>query len=88
MGKRKTGVNTQAAYEMENRAYKNRKRRLEKRIKNHPNDEMAKKALANISSDYRRKKPYSSVWSKTTRAYAEALGSVGRDGRIASIPVD
>jgi len=58
MAKKKAiGKNTQAAYVAEGREFKNARRRLERHLKRFPNDEVAKRALKNVSNKEHRKAP-------------------------------
>lgn len=50
---------------------KNRKIKLQRALKNQPNNEQIKDALSNIK--YRRKKPVTTVWTKSNRALAQVL---------------
>lgn len=70
-------------YKNENRAVKNRTRKLEKHLKLFPNDEQAKEALKKGLS-YRRKTPYNRPWkSAPLQEFAAQLASVGLNGNLA-----
>lgn len=70
MAKTKSKAATAAAaiYKLNRRWESNRKRRLERTIRNQPNNEQAKLALKNIS--YRRKTPVTREWSASWIAFA------------------
>lgn len=58
-----------ASYKASNRQAVNRKRKLTKLLKEFPNNEQIAAALKNIS--YRRRTPKTSVWSHTSKAWAQ-----------------
>ena len=64
-------------YKTEQRWAKNRRKKLEKLAKVHPNNAQITEALKNIS--YRRKTPTTSVWTSPTREYAQLVASITPD---------
>lgn len=83
MGKKRTGKNTQATYKAEGRYTKNKKAKLERHMKKHPNDDQAKKAISGIKP-YSRKAPHNNmVWATGSKLYAEQLSFLGYNGNIA-----
>lgn len=56
------------AYQANKRCETNRKRKLEKRLKDNPNDTCVINALKNIK--YRRRTPKAPHWSHTSKAWA------------------
>lgn len=84
---KKTASNSEKMYynaaKADNRAVRNRTRRLKAHISEHPNDSEAQAALARGLS-YRRKKPASRVWkSKSLQRYAQTLAKLGYNGNLA-----
>lgn len=69
----KTQQNHYAAYKATNKFATNRKRKLLKLQKEQPNNEQIAVALGNIS--YRRATPKASMWSHTSKEYAQVLKS-------------
>lgn len=85
MSKRSRGAADTQYYnsaKAENRAVKNRTHKLERHLKNFPNDEQAAQALKK-GLTYRRKAPYSKVWTTAKRKYAQDLRYIGLNGHIA-----
>lgn len=80
MGKLRTGKNIQAGYKLENRYMRNKRVKIERHLREHPDDATAKAALSNIV-EYRRKKPHNSVWSSVTVNYARQLKMTGVKGK-------
>jgi len=82
MAKKRTGKKTQKAYEVEGRYAKNKKAKLERHMKNHPNDLQAKGAVNNVKQ-YSRKAPHNNMtWTPFTKWYAETLRKVGYNGNV------
>lgn len=78
--KSKSKKEQHGAYKAQSRYTKNRKAKLERHLKKHPEDVAAQKALDNVGSDPRREKPKSKVWSSQSRQKAQMLASVGING--------
>ena len=72
-----------AAYKTQGRYTKNKRKKLEKHIKLHPNDAQTAAAFGKISESSIRKTPNSYVWGKRQQAYAEQLASLGYNGMAA-----
>jgi hypothetical protein len=71
------------AYKNLGRFAKNRKAKLERHLKKHPDDAAAKAALAKAEgSSPRRKTPNQSVWSSTARQKAQLYKMAGLNGNI------
>lgn len=78
-----------AAYKAGKRWEKNRLKKLERALRENPNNaEQINKAMGNVS--YRRKKPVNKQWSATTRRIAELfkmfVGSVPKEALLAQMP--
>lgn len=78
-----------ANYKSSKRWAINRRRKLERALKESPNNaDQINKALGNI--EYRRKKPVNKQWSATTRRIAELfkmfVGSVPKEALLAQMP--
>jgi hypothetical protein len=58
---------------------KNKKAKLERHLKNHPDDVQAKEASKNIPS-YRRKAPKQKIWTPETRYLASLFKKAGNKG--------
>lgn len=84
MAKKKTGT-TQKAYEMENRSVKNRTRKLQKHLKNFPNDKQSADALKR-GLKYGRKKPLNSIWKSSTKEYAHVLRKFFKESGMNALP--
>jgi len=80
MAGKRTGKKIQASYKLDNRYMKNKKTKLERHLKRHPEDAQAKKSLGKIP-EYRRKKPFNKVWSSITIKYAQQLKFIGCNGK-------
>lgn len=81
MGKKASGKNTQAAYKIEGRCERNRKRRLERHLKKYPNDDCAKTALSN-GPERRRYTPHKKTWGPLDKYFAAVYASVGISGNV------
>jgi hypothetical protein len=66
------------AYQAQNRQAANRKRKLTKLAKQFPNNEQITLALKNIS--YRRGTPKTSMWSHTSKAWAQMKKEFSKPG--------
>lgn len=69
MAKKRTGKNTQSAYKTEGRYAKNKRVKLERHLKQHPNNDQAREALKNIK-EYSRKASRSKSWSSGDKWFA------------------
>lgn len=78
-GKKSVGskANALASYPM--RYEENRRKRLERHLKKHPNDIEGQKRLEKGEFPYRRKKPFSRIWKGKTRI-AHIFKVFGRSG--------
>lgn len=65
-------------YANQGRYQSNRKRRLQRHLKSHPTDAVAKDAVGKIK--YRRKAPNQRVWSSGTIEFAHTLRVLGYNG--------
>lgn len=75
-----------ALYKSENRFATNRKRKLLKQLKQHPNNEQIAVALNNIK--YRRKAPKTSQFSKTKIAQLSLANKVKRNMVVITKPIE
>lgn len=92
MSKKKSmkGKGSYAVYKTADRFQKNRVRKLERQLKEHPNNDVLKKALELTKKGLGRKirqKPRGNVWKPGTIAFAQALSGVGINGNMALIPL-
>jgi metal-dependent amidase/aminoacylase/carboxypeptidase family protein len=79
MGKKSTSASRKAAYttyKTLNKSVRNRTRKLEKYVKNNPNDLQAKAAL-DKGLQYARKTPNNYVWTKQSKELAHLLNTLG-----------
>ena len=67
------------SYKTNNVFAKNKKKKLERHLKEHPEDDTAKEALKNIP-EYRRKTPKQKVWTAETRYMAQLFKMAGNKG--------
>lgn len=68
-------------YQMQNRWEINKRRKIAKHLKNHPNDGCAAKALAGPLK-YSRKNPKAPMWNKTDKAAAQLFAEAGHKGTL------
>jgi hypothetical protein len=88
MGKLKASTSDKeqyGAYKATDRWATNKRRKLERHLRKLPNDEVAKKALAQIATNPNpnRKTPQSSVWTPRFINVAKMFASVGINGHHA-----
>mgnify|MGYP000973503847 CR=1 FL=1 len=82
MAKKTTGKNTQAAYKSEGRYARNKKARIERHLKKHPNDAQSKDSIKSIGK-YSRDKPMNpNTWSPDNIKMAQLYKSVGIKGNM------
>lgn len=74
----KSRSNQHSMYQNQGRYSANKKRKLARHLKNHPNDAQA--AAATVSGTPKRGTPASRVWSSRTRQIAEMYAAVGING--------
>lgn len=67
------------AYQANGTFSTNKKAKLNRHLKNNPNDDTAKEALKNVPS-YRRKTPKQKVWTAETRYLAQLFKKAGNKG--------
>lgn len=72
-----------SSYGNEGRAQKNRTKRLERHVKNHPEDTQAASALKKGLADYRRYASKNGHWTATNRFYAQLFTKAGLKGNEA-----
>lgn len=75
--------NQHTAYKAEGRWAKNKKRKIERHLKQFPNDEVAQRALGNIGSTPKRKTPNNKMWLPSQRTLAQIYASMGINGHHA-----
>lgn len=72
--------NHYAQYKSKGTYASNKQAKLKRHLRKFPNDETAKKALAEISSTPKRGTPKGKMWSAKTRYIAQLFASVGING--------
>lgn len=82
-GEHRSDKEQYAAYKTQGRYLKNKKAKLERHIKNNPDDVQAQEALKNIKSDTIRKTPNTYKWRSSQMWYAQKIASLGYNGNVA-----
>lgn len=82
-GEHRSDKEQYAAYKTQGRYLKNKKEKLERHVKNNPDDAQAQEALKNIKSDTIRKTPNTYKWRSSQIWYAQQLASLGYNGNAA-----
>jgi len=67
-------------YQMDDKAQLNRTLRLERHVKNHPQDKQSKNSLKKGLAVYRRYASKNGVWNATNRYYAQLFTKAGLNG--------
>jgi len=80
---RSSKKNQYKSYELLRTYEKNRKKKLEKHLKKHPNDLLAKTCLDKNDYSYRRRRPIYKIWNPVSIYFASLLKMAGLNGNVA-----
>lgn len=82
-GQHLSDKNQYSNYKSQGRYLKNKRAKLERHIKNHPEDVNAQEALKNLKETSIRKTPNTYKWKSNQIWYAQKLASLGYNGNAA-----